>query len=422
MGTPQLVAVDSDTYAFPAPVTAAFDARNDKRYRGVSDPAVTITVEHKVAPAGYSYAVTRARTGGRFVPGLVDKRYANDFDVANPTVTGASFIPGSERVDSYAVRTGSTVATNASGFKTSGNIGEMRGAQIRNGKIFHDFEANNLDGSPQGIEGMGYRVDGKLKCYSALRGDTAATMVADGVVHSWSFGPNLVVEGVPQDLTLKNWQYFLTEVSARQIIGQSVSGDIIIITIVGKSGTIGIAGNDMVSLAVTEGCYNASTFDGGGSSQTYVQGFYTIPSSDDATGMDGTLGRRKVGDSFLVRGSLATAAIDTGWRLLPLRSGFTAYVAANPPMIRQLNGTIELRGFVKPTTGNFSTTADQVIADIPQQFRSYALPKAFDGPGAGSFRRKINVNADFSVTVISDANGTAYVGLDPVRWGADTIL
>lgn len=424
---PAYLHYDSDTGAMPEVVVDALDARMAELYQRQTDyrPA-RITVEHKVAAAGYPYAVTRVRTDGRFIPGLVDKRYGGDFDETNPNSTGTAFLPPGERLDAFARRTGYPVVTNASGWNVTSNFGEMRGAQIRNGKIFHDFEQTNLNGSPAGIEGMGLLPDGRLKCYSALRGDTAAKMVAAGVIHSWSYGPNLVVDGVPQDLTQKNWQYFLTEISARTIVGQSETGDIILISTVGKTNSVGITGNDMVALAVLEGCYNASTFDGGGSAQMYAGGFYAIPSSDDATGYDKTVGRRKVGDCFLVNGVLATAAVDTGWRPLPLRTGFVAYDANSVPVIRQLNGGIEMRGIVKPAPVNGSAvnfpTSDAIVADLPPQFRFNGPAKGFTGAGNGGNTRKVAINSDFSVTVVGSSNTPTYIALDDVKYGADTIF
>ncbi|PZE59793.1 hypothetical protein DEJ24_07745 [Curtobacterium sp. MCPF17_001] len=176
-----------------------------------------------------------------------------------------------------------------------------------------------------------------------------------------------------------------------------------------------------MALAVAGGCYNASTFDGGGSSQMYVGGFYAIPSSDDAAGYDGTVGRRKVGDCFLVNGVLATAAVDTGWRTLPLRSGYVAYDANSIPLIRQVNGSIEFRGIVKPASGNFPTT-DAIVADLPPQFRFNGPSKGFTGAGNGGNTRKVSINSDFSVTVFGNSNTPTYITLDEVKYGADTIF
>lgn len=381
------------------------------------------SVTYKRSADGYYYAVTRVYTDGRFIPGLIDKRYGGDFDVTNPTSTGTAFRPVGERLDSYARRTGYNIVTNASGWNVTSAFGEMRGVQIRNNKLYHDFERADLNGSPAGIEGIGLLPDGRLKCYSAMRGDTGAKMIAEGVVHAWSYGPNLVVNGVRQDINGKNWQYFKTEISCRMIIGQSQTGDIILIATVGKTNKTGLTGNDMVDLAVAEGCYNASTFDGGGSTQMYVDGIYTIPSSDDSTGYDGTVGRRKVGDVFMVNATVATPAIDTGWINLPLRSGFAANVSNQVPQMRQLDGHLYFRGQVKPSSGTFGSDT-VVFADLPPQFRSdNTAVKAFEVVGNGDYVRKVTINGDFSLSVIGSSVGTpAYLALDPLFYAIDTVF
>ncbi|URG18055.1 tail spike protein [Curtobacterium phage Ayka] len=388
---------------------------------------VPIGVQHRIWTAGSGAVVPYARVVARsgFLPlsaGHVQKRYGADFDQTNPTATGSQFKPPGTSLADYAFGNGAVVAANASGWNVTNNIGEMRGAQIKDGKIFHEFEATNLSGSPAGIEGIGIDANGVIRCYSALRGDTAASMVAAGVVHAWSYGPNLIVDGVAQDLTAKNWQYFLTEISARTIIGQRANGDIVIIGTVGKTNVDGITGNDMVLLAQREGLVNASTFDGGGSTQIYANGFYTIPSSDTADGYDSTFGRRKVGDAFLLRGELYTKAIDTGWRNIILRPGFSPLGtnAGQRPQIRTVDGVTECRGAVTPTNGNFGP--DSVIfGDIPQQFGHETTAKSYVGVGNGENIRKVTVQSDRSMQVVGATNTPTYIDLGMVRWGTQTI-
>lgn len=401
--------------------STSFDTNTQRQLVYSTPPRASVT--YKRAPAGYYYAVTRVFTDGRFIPGLVDKRYGKDFDVTNPTSTGTAFKPPGERLDAYARRTGYNIVTNASGWNVTSSFGEMRGVQIRNNKLYHDFERKDLNGSPAGIEAIGVLPDGRLKCYSAMRGDTGAKMIAEGVVHAWSYGPNLVVNGVRQDIDGKNWQYFKTEISCRMIIGQSQTGDIILIATVGKTNQVGITGNDMVDLAVLEGCYNASTFDGGGSTQMYVDGFYTIPSSDDSTGYDKTVGRRSVGDVFMVNANVSTPSVDTGWINLPLRSGFAAYVSNQVPQIRQIDGGVYFRGQIKQTSGNFGTET-QAFADLPPQFRTdNTAVKAYEVVGNGDYVRKVTINGDFSLSVVGSSVGTpGYLALDPLFYTIDTIF
>lgn len=424
--------VDANVSAFISNAASLTRAALETVIHGVTDLTIikksraTISVQHRVwAINGKTipYARAIASVGG-FVPydsGFIGKVYGSDFDVTNPNSTGTAFKPPGESLNSYAFRTKAPVVANASGWNVTNNIGEMRGAQIHNGLIYHEFEATNLAGSPAGVEALGLTADGRLKCYSALRGDTAASMVAAGVKDAWSYGPNLVIDGVAQDLTTKNWQYFLTEISARTIIGQRSNGDVVIISTVGKTNLNGITGNEMVQLAVREGLYNASTFDGGGSTQLYAQGFYTIPSSDTADGYDKTFGRRGVGDCFYIRGELATAPLDTGWRNLDLRAGYGAYDSNNLPQVRALNGVTELRGVIKPSNNGTFGADSVMIADMPQQFGHETSAKSFLAACNGENIRKITVQADRSIQVVGQSNTPTYVALDGIRWGTQTL-
>src|SRR5699024_11164894 len=117
--------------------------------------ALTATEDAAIAasrvPAMFTYGTTGGhryshfRTfAGRPTPGLVTKRFATTDDQG----TGTGLVPVRETLSSFAKRTGSPVLFNASGWKVSGNVGEMRGAQIRGGQIFHEFE--DFDSSPAG--------------------------------------------------------------------------------------------------------------------------------------------------------------------------------------------------------------------------------------------------------------------------------
>lgn len=378
-----------------------------------------ISVEHKIFSINgkqVPYAVTRVVTPG-FIPltsGVIEKRFAGDFDVTNPTSTGASFRPPGENMDRFTVRTGSVVGANAGAWNVSTR--ELYGAQIRNGVKFHEATPN-LAGTKWGVEGVGVAADGRMRCYSALRGDTADSMIAAGVVHSWFGGPNLIVDGVGQDLTLRAWDSFLTEISARTIIGQNSAGHYVVISAVGSTGSEGINGPEAVQLAQRENLYNASLFDGGGSTQLHVAGEYSVFSSDGANGTDGTWGRRKVGDAILFRGELITGAFETGWRDIPLRDGFAVY-NGQTPQVRTHFGAVELRGTVAPASGRFGP--DQVLfADLPRQFGFETGAKSFLGIGDGGNTRKIAVlsNRTLSLAGQSTFYDAAYIALDSVRWG-----
>lgn len=238
----------------------------------VSQPRATLS--HRVHSSGMIYSVIRVVTGGKLVPGLLGKAFANDYEKQG--TTGSAFVPPKETLRSAAARLGATGIINASGWRISGNIGEMRGAQIKDGVIYHDFSS----GSNQDDGAIAIRKDGRLKYYSRSKGDTAASMVADGVVHSWSWGPALVVDGVKQNIATDPLWSASNVLSAIQVIGQTQSGDIIIISGQGVSATSGVDLQTAADMAAAEGCYVAAMLDRGGSAQTELNGCPIMLSSD----------------------------------------------------------------------------------------------------------------------------------------------
>src|SRR5699024_10097317 len=156
--------------------------------------------------------------------------------------------------------------------------------QIHNGVQLSDWDAQG----PQGLECLAVMRDGTLRGYSKIEGDTGSAMISDGVLHTWSFGPIVARGGPVRDIGSRAEVSGVFTASgdgsfdsARQIIGQATDGQIIIITVAGKSGSAGIVGNEMGALAVAEGCDIAVCMDGGGSAQTLVGGQYAAASSDE---------------------------------------------------------------------------------------------------------------------------------------------
>lgn len=234
-----------------------------KRLSGVSSTA-----------EAFYYEVVKIHTNGVFIPGLIEKEFALNYERAG--TSGTNFKPIRESPTSMYGREGYAVVANGGGWRQSGNTDEIRGAQIKDGVVYHDFEL-----AQNGAEALGFKADGSSKGYSILDGDSAASMATDGVLDCFSFGPLLVRNGVAVDIEAQPlWDAFNNEVSARQIMGQSATGDIIVITVTGESGVSGIKGNDASQLAFDHGCHNAIMLDGGGSAQTLVQGSITHQSSD----------------------------------------------------------------------------------------------------------------------------------------------
>lgn len=256
-----------------------------------TSPNLNTTVHKFTNPSpAYTYTVTTVHTGGQFIPGLVEHIYPDDYHLEG--TSGADFKPPRKNLNAMYHDTGFAVLANASGWAVTGNVGEILGAQIKDGVAYHDFGPPN---GQEGVDAIGFHADGTSKIYSARFGDTAASMLAEGVVNCFSYGPALVIDGTPVDIESNpQWGNFNTTVSARQILGQKATGEIVLITVPGETGVSGIRGNECAAVAVRHGCHNAVMLDGGGTAQTFAGGVYAVPSSDAGS-------RRPVPDAVAIR-------------------------------------------------------------------------------------------------------------------------
>ena len=369
-GTPSpgaQTALDAAVAAIPDASAEARGMMTDTAAGAIADlpSALTATEDAAIAasrvPATFTYGTTGGRRyshfrtfAGRPTPGLVTKRFAT----TDSQGTGTGLVPVRETLSSFAKRTGSPVLFNASGWKVSGNVGEMRGAQIRDGQVFHDFE--DFDASPAGIDAIGFRADGTVGLYSKRWGDTAASMVEDGVVDSFSYGPVLVRDGVSQQLSDPRWAYFITEVSSRQIIGVNALGDFMATTVEGKSGESGLTGPECITLAASLGYHHAVLMDGGGSAQAQAGGIRVLPSSDEA-------GERAVPDALGVNAALIDPEIDTGWVDCVMGEGFVAH-NGTPPQVRRIGSVVYMRRGVS-NTGIAANSGPEGVFTVPAAFR-----------------------------------------------------
>lgn len=302
----------------------------DRATKGVPAVATIAT------SGGFTYQTVRVKSGGAPV---VSKAFANDYETAG--TTGSSFRPSPrETLASFYARTGADIVINASGWDEVTNVNEIRGAQVKDGVAYHDFGA---PGNGWGEYAIGFRGDGSAKTYSVNWGDSVASMVEDGVVNSFSFGPCLVRDGVKQTLTG-------TQVSARQAVGVHANGDLIIVTVLGKTDVAGATYPQLADLAFAAGMREAVALDGGGSAQALVNGGWTIPSSDTAP--------RPVADALLVNARVA-APEETPWVDLTMLNGFTASAAV--PGVKIKAGVVWYRGAATNAT---ATTATK-MADVP---------------------------------------------------------
>lgn len=280
---------------------------------------------------GANYELVTVRTAGVNTQKLLKRYYAYDYETAG--TTGSNFKPGVENLTALYARTGKTIILNDSGYNVSSEVDSI---QIKDGVIYHDFMP---PGTARGVDCLGFRADGSSKMYSSNRGDTAVSVLADGVVNTLAFGPAYVIDGVKQTLTG-------TELSARQIFGVTATGDLLIVSVMGKTGVSGITYPEAATLAHTLGCVNAIALDGGGSVQVMLNGHASHNSSDTAP--------RPV-PAFLTIDANVIGEIGTSWDSLPLANDFTAHTY--PPEVRKLNGVVSVRGAVINATATTATKA-----------------------------------------------------------------
>ena len=313
--------------------------------------AVTVepvaTTVYKMSALGFQYEVTTVKTHGRSLPHLMSRRFSKDMQ--DSIGTGDSFIiPSEMRDDMHQHMEGSDGAGfifNASGYQTlSGNNPpqyRVRGVQIHKGEVYSDFEPT----SNRGRHALGWRKDGTFRAYGIQWGDSAASMIADGVTESYGFGPILVRNGVAQNIEALTYYGSLVNAantSARTILGSTVNGDIKVITVSGESGDpdgVGVAGNNIVSLANQERLYNAVLLDGGGSTQAASNGVVFHPSSDSA-------GLRPAPDVGLIRCSSNSpnSMVGLGRVKIPVPAQWLPENADYSPVCVYKGGTVQLFG------------------------------------------------------------------------------
>lgn len=319
-----------------------------------------------------AYEVVTVHTNGRFIPGLVEAMYANDWDVADGTESNMK--PVRETVRSLYDRHPYGLIANAAGYRTSGNTDEVIGLQIKDGVIYHDFTT-----SGNGSEAIGFKADGSSKTYKYSEGATAASLIADGVVTAFSFGPLLVRDGVMIDWPNSPFYgSYHPQVSARQIVGQTASGDIKIISIMGATGVSGANGTDMSNLVTLHGLHNALTLDGGGSVQTLAGGYLSHASSDAVA--------RPVPVFFCVNAPLR-GDVDTGYINQSYASGFTYTETDRRLQARRINDVVHLAGTIKPTSGTFAagySTAASLTEDMYPDTEGQRMYPAVGASGGGS--------------------------------------
>lgn len=184
------------------------------------------------------------------------------YDASRVHLAQASTIKyGGKQLENLVKENDAIAGTNASGFSRIGDGLVPTGNVIMGGKIITTGSSTGWGG---GIIGLTY--DNKL----VLTRSTASEAIAMGIRDAVSFGPFLIVNGVPSEFK-GNGGYGL---APRTAIGQRKDGIMLLLVIDGRrpGHSIGVDMVELTDILLKYGAYNASNLDGGGSSSIVVNG------------------------------------------------------------------------------------------------------------------------------------------------------
>ena len=162
--------------------------------------------------------------------------------------------------------------TNAGGFLDSGGHGDgsvAAGLVIQDGKIKHGSRYESY--SICGFDKNGILYVGKM---------TGAKALEKGIVSACSFGPALIMNGVPANKT----QSFSSGRNPRTAIGQRADGAVLLLAIEGRQvDSLGATYDELVDILYEYGAVNATNLDGGSSTIMYYKGEKVIRPSTIAS-------------------------------------------------------------------------------------------------------------------------------------------
>ena len=193
-----------------------------------------------------------------------------------------NFTTYGKTITQIAEDSGAIVAMNASGFEDANGVGRggmPTGTIIKDGEVvFTGYRT----GWPGGL--IGFNKDHVL----VLTKDTPADAIANGLVDAVEFGPFLVVNGQPAELSGNGG----SGTHPRTVIAQRQDGIVLFIVIDGhgnSSSSIynrgGVTYQQLIDILMRYKAYNAANLDGGASTSLAVEGkLYNKPCGTGGTG------------------------------------------------------------------------------------------------------------------------------------------
>lgn len=383
---------------------AVWPAETIARYVGQAQRR-RMTIADKVHN-GFAYKVARIHVDGNPTPDVLRKH------VDAPAGSGSAFKPRQFFINEEIGSVGATWMANAGGWNISDNVGEMRGAQIVDGVVRHEMSTSHWQES----DAIGMLPSGRLRGYSAFRGDSTQDMVNDGVLWSVAFGPILIRDGVKLDLSSSFWTSRATAKSSMHVLGQRADGDIVVLTGPGVTNVSGTTFADAANIAAHEGCTLAMHLDQGGSTQVWTPGVPIMPSSDTGgeTATTSEPGRRKIPDAIYTTVPVVSPRVPRG---VPVQYA-TGFKENNGDPARVYTDGVQtwLSGQARPVSGSITGPSGVLVGSIPAWL---APDREIIGVGNGSGSRlcKVVVEKSGNIMVYAGTETLPYVVLDSIRSG-----
>ena len=284
-------------------------------------------------------------------PYTLKKRYLGEVNKANRTATLAT-------PKSSARKNGYRYLVNADSFDVAS--GKLLGLQVLDGEVLCAYHTGFVRDS------MVMLRNGWLKGVRKTDNYTEQKVRELGVNWACAFGPILVENG--QITTAGNTND--PQVSARNVIGQLPNRDIIILQVEGVTDSAGATLKQMSDMLIAEGCVFGFCLDGGGSLQTWWNGYYAIPSSDG-----GYAKERPVLSALEICTDLEMPTFATPWEEVELIVPKPSDAKMPGCKVRQNEGRVELWiGLQRPFKANVAGT---VTKQLPPRYAPYHVAQAY---------------------------------------------
>lgn len=109
---------------------------------------------------------------------------------------------------------------------------------------------------------------------------------------------------------------------------------------------------------------------------------------------------------------------DSGWQTLTLSSGWSAYSSDATPKYRKVNGMVEVRGAVKPTSAKTLNATVQTFATLPEGYRpsGYDVDIICQASDTKIWLLSITTNGNVQASRLRVMNSTTYQSAGTSEW------